>query len=678
MKIIVADSAGFCFGVNNAVQTAYDAIDLDEKVYTLGPLIHNVNVTDDLESKGIKIIDDLDKIDNGAIIIRSHGVSKDIHEKIKQKNLKKINATCPYVKSIQNKVEKYYNKGYTIIIIGDKNHPEVIGVNGWCNNAATIIYSIEDVMQMGDVDKACIVAQTTIIEDLFDKLVAAIKKKCPNVIVHNTICNATSLRQTEAGKIAEMVDAMIVVGDKHSSNTKKLVEICERKCKNVYHVETKSDLDLDAIVNYKNIGLTAGASTPRQLIKEVIESMENKENNVTMDSFEKNIEESMKEIRVGDIIEGEIIAIDHNEVILDIGYKSDGIVKKADFLYDLYEDLTTKAAKGDKVKVMVTAMNDGTGNVALSKIKVDEINALEETKAKFDLGETINAKVTKVVKGGLICDLGFIQAFMPASYYDVRFVKEFNDVLGKEIECKIVEFDKDKSKIIVSRRVLLEEEYKKRKEQEKEMRETAIGSLELDKVVKGAVKNITNFGMFIDLNGIDGFIHISDIAWKRIRNINDIYNVGDEVSAKVIELDKENYKVKLSIKAMTKEPWQEFLENYSAGASVKATIKNITSFGAFAEIIPDVEGLIHISQLSYDRVENVEDAVKVGDVVDVKIIDINSDKRKVSLSMKELMAPPKKTIEKNKLFYKENESVTLGDMFGDLLKSETVSDDSEE
>ncbi|WP_290770567.1 bifunctional 4-hydroxy-3-methylbut-2-enyl diphosphate reductase/30S ribosomal protein S1 [Anaerofustis sp.] len=665
MNIIKAKSAGYCFGVNNAVNMAYEASQNKKKVYTLGPLIHNAFVTNELKEKGVDIIDDLDKIDEGTVIIRSHGVGKYIYDKIKAKNLKLIDATCPYVKSIQNKVEKYHNKGYTIIIVGDKSHPEVIGVNGWCENEAHVIFSKEEAELFNTDNNVCIVAQTTIIESLFNDIVNIIEENCANVVVFNTICNATSVRQEEASLIASEVEAMVVVGDTHSSNTKKLVEISKSKCKNVFFVENASDLD-DAIKEYKNIGLTAGASTPTQLIEEVMNTMDNN----MVDSFEKNIAESMKEFREGDIIEGEIVAVDHNEVTMNIGYKSDGIVKKADYLYDLMEDLTTKAAKGDKVKVMVMKMNDGTGNVSLSKIKVDELSALDEAKEKFDSKETVNAKITKVVKGGLIVDLGFVKAFMPASYYDVRFIKDFDSLLGKEVECRIVEFDKNKNKIIVSRKVLLEEAYKERKAKEKELKDAAISALEIGKVVEAPIKNITNFGMFIDLNGVDGFIHISDIAWKRVNNINDLYKVEDTVKAVVTELDKDNYKVKLSLKDLTKEPWQEFIENYSVGQTVPAKIKNTTNFGAFAEIIPDVEGLIHISQLSHDRVNKVEDAVKTGDEVTVKIIEINKDKRKVSLSIKETMDPPKRKIERNKLYHKEDSNVTLGDIFGDLLKSE--------
>lgn len=661
--IIKAKSAGYCFGVNKAVNTAYEASENSEgRVYTLGPLIHNAFVTDGLRKKGVEIISDLDEIEEGTVIIRSHGVGKSIYDKIEQKGLKLIDATCPYVKSIQNKVEKYHNKGYTIIIVGDRNHPEVKGVNGWCENSATVVFTTGEAEKFHTENDVCVVAQTTIIEALFDDITRIIEKNCKNVKIFNTICNATSVRQDEASEIASRVDAMVVVGDTHSSNTKKLVEISRANCENVFFVENALELT-DAINKYDNIGLTAGASTPTQLIEEVINTMENS----MVDSFEKNIEESMKQIREGDIIEGEIVAVDHNEVVVNIGYKSDGIVKKADYLYDLMEDLTTKAAKGDKVKVMVTKMNDGTGNVALSKIKVDEMQAFEEAREKYESAETVKAKIIKVVKGGLICDLGFIKAFMPASYYDVRFIKDFEPLLGKEVDCRIVEFDRRKNKIIVSRKILLQEAYKARKAKEKERKENAIAALEIGKVVEAPIKNITSFGMFIDLNGVDGFIHISDIAWRRVNKISDLYNVGDVVNAVVTELDKENYKVKLSIKNLTKEPWQQFIETYSVGQVVKATIKNTTKFGAFAEIIPDVEGLIHISQLSYERVNKVEDAVKTGDEVNVKIIDINNDKRKISLSIKETMTPPKRKIERNKVAHKEDGSMTLGDLFGDLL-----------
>lgn len=664
MKIMKAKSAGFCFGVDNAVSTALKASEehKGEKIYTLGELIHNPSVVEQLSSKGIDVIDSIDQITEGIVIIRSHGVGREIYDQLSDRHLQYIDATCPYVKSIQNKVEKYYKKGYTIIIVGDSSHPEVIGVNGWCENSAFVINTLEEAQQFESDKPICIVAQTTIIKTLFEDICKIIKDKYPETVIFNTICSATALRQEEAAAIAAKADMMIVIGGYNSSNTKKLVEICKNNCAQVFHVQTGADINIEKLSECEIIGVTAGASTPTQIIAEVLNKMDN-----TMENFEKSIDD-LKKLKIGDIVTGEIISVNENEVYLNIGYKSDGIIRKSDFLLDLYNDLTGIAAIGDKVKAMIIDMNDGTGNVALSKIKVDEIEAYDEAEKKFDSKETIKGKITKIVKGGVIADIGFTKAFMPANQYALKYTEDLNTLLGKEIEGRIIEFDKEKNKIIFSRKVILLEELNAKREQEAKIKNEAITPLEIGAIVSGPVKNITDFGVFIDLNGVDGFIHVSDLSWSRVANPKSFCNIGDILEAKIIEIDKEKYRIKLSIKAMTQEPWEAFLSNYKVGDVVDATVKNIAKFGAFAEIQPSVEGLIHVSNISHDKVDTVESVLKTGDQVKAKIMDIDKEKRKIGLSIKDMSEPPKRKIESDKLYYKEDSKVTMEEAFKKYLK----------
>ena len=662
MKIIKADSAGFCFGVERAVSLAAEAAQTQGSISSLGELIHNRHVNDRLKASGISVRESIDDFSEGTVIIRSHGVGKEIYEKIRQKNLRLIDATCTYVRSIQNTAEKYYSEGYCVIIVGDETHPEVIGVNGRCENNAVIVQNTEQAEAVCTDKPVCAVAQTTIIKKLFDDICEIIRKKYPQAVIFNTICSATSKRQTEAENIAKLSDAMIVIGGRNSSNTRKLVEICMVHCNRVLHIESAAEINFEQLSECEIIGITAGASTPTQIILEVINTMEN-----TMENFEKSLDD-LKQIRVGDIITGEIISVNEDELYVNINYKSDGIIKKADFLMDLYSDLTATAAIGDKVEAMVMEMNDGTGNVVLSKIKVDEIAAFDEAEEMFRNGQPLKGKISKIVKGGVIVELGFTKAFMPGNQYALRYTEDLNALLGKEVEGRIIEFDKEKNKIIFSRKILLQEEKEAQREERENRRNEAIERIEIDQIISAPVKNIADFGVFLDLDGVDGFIHVSDLSWKRVSNPKNFCKTGDVIEAKIIELNKETFKIKLSIKALTKEPWQQFTETYKVGDTVPATIRSIVKFGAFAEILPSVEGLIHISNISHDKVASAESVLSTGEEVTVKIIDIDTEKRKIGLSIKDLTEAPKRKIESDKLYYKEDSSVTMEEVFKKYLE----------
>ncbi|NLW69618.1 MAG: bifunctional 4-hydroxy-3-methylbut-2-enyl diphosphate reductase/30S ribosomal protein S1 [Eubacteriaceae bacterium] len=664
-KIIVAESAGFCFGVQRAVDLARKCAteNRGEKVCTLGELIHNPGVVESLKALGIGVINSVDEAQSGFVIIRSHGVKKEIYEQFEQKGIKIIDATCPYVKSIHKKVEKYSEKGYTLIIVGDDQHPEVKGIAGWSKNEVYIINSVEQAMSLEVNQPICIVAQTTSIKSHFDAICDVIKGKYPDVLIFDTICSATSLRQAEAERLSKQADVMVVIGGLESSNTIKLAQICRRNCKTVIHTESADSFDEYKLNGAEKVGVTAGASTPRQNITEVVHKMENSMENANLD---KSLED-FKRLKVGDIVKSKVIAVNEEEVYVDISYKSDGIIKKADFVQDLYTDLPTSVAIGDEVEAMVTDMNDGVGNVVLSKLKVDELASIKEIQQKYETGETLKGKIAKVVKGGLIVDIGLANAFMPARQYALRYVEDLNALLGKEVEGRIIEFDKDKNKIIFSRRVILQEQLDARRAAEAAKREAALSVIEEGMVVEAPIKNVTNFGVFLDLGGVDGFVHVSDLAWRRVNKPEDLYKAGDVVNAKIVSIDKETNKVKCTIKGLTEEPWVVFTKTFKEGDTGEGTVKSITKFGAFVEVVPGVEGLVHISNLSHEKVESVESVLKAGQLTKFKIMTIDNEKRKIGLSIKDLTEAPKRKPIQNKLYYKEESNSSMEDAFKKYL-----------
>lgn len=382
--------------------------------------------------------------------------------------------------------------------------------------------------------------------------------------------------------------------------------------------------------------------------------------------IQEQYEETLKKLSVGDIVEGEIIAVSSDSVVMNIGGKSDGIVKKDEFLLDLYEDLLRHAAVGDKHNVMILATNDGAGNYVLSRIKVQEKEAKEELQKKFEKDEVLTGKIIKAIKGGLMVDLGSLIAFMPASCYDMKFVKDLDALVGSEVQGRIIEYNEAANKIIFSRKALLMEEYEKQIAEKKAAMQEAIKDLEIDQVVDGKIKNMTDYSVFVDLNGIDGFIHISDLTWSPIKKPADKFKIGQEIKAKITELDKEEFRIKLSAKALLPDPWEVFKKQYDEGDKAIVEITSLMKYGAFAKIIDDVEGLIHISQFAHHKVEKPEDMLKAGDQVEVLITKIDNVNKKVSLSIKELLPVPKRVIEKDKKVYSDNEVVTLGDLFGKI------------
>ncbi len=648
MEITVAKSAGFCFGVNRAIEACYREIEKGGRIVTYGPLIHNKNVNADLEARGVKAVDSLDVPADTTVIIRSHGVGKTVYDELEKRNLNYIDGTCPFVKKIHKIVGKAYGEDTSIIIIGDAEHPEVKGINGWCGDSAIIVDNVEDAGKIEpDKDKEYVlVVQTTFRESKYNDILDVLRTKSDNIAAANTICSATEERQKEAVKISKNADKMLVIGDKGSSNTQKLYEICKKNCQNTYYVETIKDLVLN---NYKfndRIGITAGASTPPAIIKEVITVMsEMDEVKNTMEgeelTFEQMLNESFVTLHTGDVVKGIVISTAGEEVSVNLGYKSDGIIPRGEFSSDPNVVPSKTVQPGDEIEVFVVRVNDSDGNVRLSRRKVESQKCMEELEKAYEEKVPVTGKVIRIVKGGLIALTNGIQVFIPSSQVSGRFVEDLSVYDGEELTFNIIELDKAKRRYIGGRKALLAKEAEEKKV-------AVFASLEPGKKVTGKVSRITDFGAFVDLGGVDGLIHISEMSWGRISNPKEVLAEGDTVEAVVLDVDKEKSKISLSLKDVTPNPWTLAADKYTVGSIVEGKVVRMVPFGAFVELEPGVDGLVHISQIAEKRVEKPEDELKTGEIIKVKVIEVNADQKKISLSKKAADAPAEEAKEETK------------------------------
>ena len=633
MEIILAKSAGFCFGVQRAVDMAYEQAGHRE-VYTFGPIIHNEEVIEDIKSKGVNIIEDLDELEGKSdctVVIRSHGVEKRVYDDLNSRGIHVVDATCPFVKKIHNIVKNDSEAGRVIIIVGDPNHQEVKGIVGWCSGEVHVVDSEEGVLSLIDVlsdesREISVVSQTTFNLNKFNNIVDIIRNKLYNVNVYETICNATAVRQKEAKEIASRVDAMIVIGGRNSSNTQKLYDISKKECENTYYIQTLVDLDLTTFESVSRVGITAGASTPNYIIKEVHSSMAEL-------SFEQMLEndESKVSIRQGELVDGTVIDVKPDEIVVDIKYKSDGIITKSEYTNAPNVDLTELVHVGDPITVKVIKTNDGEGQVALSYKQVAAEKVNEKLEEAFNNGEVLKGKVIQVVKGGLNVNVEESRVFIPASLVSDVYEKNLDKYLDQEIEFVLTEFNPKKRRIIGNRKKLVVE-------QKAEAAKELFARIEVGMVVEGTVKNVTDFGAFIDLGGADGLLHISEMSWGRVESPKKVFKVGDKVKAFIKAIDGE--KIALSLKFDETNPWVNAEEKYAIGNVVKGRIARMTDFGAFVELEPGVDALLHVSQISYEHVAKPEDVFKIGDEIEAKIVDFKPEDKKISLSIKALQEPP--------------------------------------
>lgn len=652
-KIFVAKTAGFCFGVDRAIKIVYNNLDnRSKRVVTLGPIIHNQSVVKDLEEKGVMAVDNINETADCVAVIRSHGVPKSVYEELKNAGAEIIDATCPFVSRIHTICLEYSSNGYTMLIAGNKTHPEVIGIEGHCEKGAYVFSSEEeltDILNSLSADeKIAVVSQTTFNESEWEKLKSIILKSFPQAKIFDTICSATSKRQSDARELSKKADMMLIVGGRHSSNTLKLKEVCSENCK-TYLVEDAGELyDLD-FSNVKFLGISAGASTPAYIIKEVERTMTEILNNEENFNFEEAIDQSFKKIYIGAKLTGTVTAVNKSEALVDIGVKSTGIIPASEITDDPSKKPEDVLTVGDKVDVVVLKTNDQEGIVTLSKKRVDALVGFETIKTAKEEDSVLTGIVTNVVKGGVLVSTNGVKVFIPGTQTNVRKGDSLEKILKTEVRFKIIDLDERRSRAVGSIRVVLREEREKAKA-------AFLESAEESQTLKGTVKSVTDYGAFVDLGGLDGLVRKSDITWKRIKHPSDVVSVGDEVEVTIKNIDKENAKVSLVMKKEEDNPWVIFNKNYGVGQEITVTIVSITSFGAFARIIDGIDGLIHISQIANQRVENVGDILKVGDEVQVKITDIDSEQNRISLSMRALLPEEPKAEEVEEAVEDEPES----------------------
>ncbi len=630
--ITTTEQIGFCFGVKRTIEALYKELEKDPSpIYTFGEIVHNPDVNTALRKRNVFIEEDINKIPKGSrVFIRTHGLPKKTVDILENSGLRVFDMTCPRVRLIHNIVSSHSS----VIVAGDKNHPEVEGIRGHCPGECFIVKTSEELEEVLSKLKTptVMVSQTTFNKKVFDSLAAEAAKN-PLVTVKDTICDATSVRQKQVEELAKKSDFFVVIGGKNSSNTNKLYEIASQYCKTV-KIERKEEMP--ALFNYKKIGLSSGASTPAETIEEVINYMANEnekilnvvsENTASEEDFDfaQALEESLMFIHNGQRVSGTVSAITGTEVQIDLGGKHSGFIPTEEFDND-----ENPVKVGDTVEAIVVKVNDAEGTALLSKRKIDAAKNFEKLQAAMDNKEVLTGKVKEAVKGGLIVNYAGIRVFIPASHVSLRRNAELDKYVGEEVKFEIISTTDGKRRKIVGsmKEVLLAEKAK--------LADELWGSIEVGKEYEGTVVSTTSFGAFVNIGGADGLLHVTDIAWTRVKNVTDYVKVGDKVKVKIKSYDPDTKKISLTMKNDEENPW-ELIKKYNEGDVITVKVLKIMPYGAFVSVIPGIDGLIHISQLSNKRVANVADVVSVGDEVEAKITEIDYDNKKVSLSIRALL-----------------------------------------
>ena len=640
-KIEVAENAGFCPGVQRAVDAAEKAAADFGRVYTLGELIHNENAVEDLRKKGVFAVNSVDEANGEPIIIRSHGVSREVERVAREKCRAVFDATCPFVKRIHNIVSQLPEET-TVFVLGDKNHPEVIGIVG---NASCKAYACKDFAEIdallqneaADSDgRFSVVVQTTFDRGKFDEYSEEIRRKYSRADIYDTICNATDKRQKSARELAKRAALMIVVGGKSSSNTRRLADICAEYCKTVFvsNAAELSEQTIKGLCAGSLIGITAGASTPRYIIKEVHEIMneENIKNIENEEDFASLLEQdqSFTRLYTNKRVKATVVSVSKKEAVVEVGAKQTGYIVREELTNDPNAEVEDIVKPGDVIDAVVIKVDDNVGTVALSKKRVDSALGLEKLSAVKEANETIEGVVSQVVKGGVIVIYENTRVFIPGSHTGIPRSGKLEDLLKKTVKFKIIEVSNERGGRVVGS---IRQASKESRDAEKAK---FWESIEVGQKFEGEVRSIESYGVFVDIGAIDGLVHTADLTWNRVGHPKDIVKVGDKINVIVKSFDADKKRVSLTAKDPSENPWTKFKAEYAKDDVIKASVVSITDFGAFAQIIPGVDGLIHISQISTERVADISTVLTVGQVVDVKIIDIDEERERVSLSIRAL------------------------------------------
>lgn len=653
MRVILAKTAGFCFGVDRAVNMAYELANSGARAATLGQLIHNSLVTDDLAAKGVRIISSPAEAQRGeTVIIRAHGVAAEVYEELKGTGAEICDATCPFVKKIHRIVAENSGEDTEAFIAGDPNHPEVIGIKGHCKGEVNIFNSeaeLDEIIKNDgkNYDKRIIaVSQTTFSQKVWKICKEKIKKYYTNAKIFDTICFATRERQDEAALISKQSDMMIIIGDRHSSNTAKLKAVCSENC-DTYLVERAAELNTINFSHCATVGVTAGASTPSAIIKEVLFAMSeivNETTNIQVEEvpsevaaaedmdFSAALEESLNNMSTDQRVKGVVMGITPTEIQVDIGRKHAGFVPMDEYSADPNADAAKELKVGDTLDLIIMKTNDAEGTVMLSKRRFDAQKAWNDIIAAEEDGRVLEGTVAEVIKGGILVVSGGVRIFIPASLATERKDEPLEDLLKKTVKFRIIEVNKQRRRAVGSIRAVL-------KDMRKEAAEAFWAQAEVGQKYHGVVKSMTNYGAFVDIGGVDGMVHISEMSWKRIKNPAEVFSIGQEVDVYIKALDAENKKISLGYRRDEDNPWEILRKNYPVGSVIEAEIVGLTTFGAFARIIPGIDGLIHISQIADRHISKPQDVLTVGDKVTCKITAIDFDKKRVSLSIRALIEP---------------------------------------
>lgn len=635
MSVTVADTAGFCFGVRRAVDLAEQQAGKQGTIYAFGEIIHNMHEIRRLERCGVRTAHTLEEIPQGAaVLIRAHGVPRAVYEELERKSCRVFDATCPFVQKIHRIVDEESRAGRLVVILGSAGHPEVVGIEGWCG--ASVVLDGEEqarafAAQLTDPDRPIsVVAQTTINRAIWNISVGLIKKRCTNLKIFDTICKATDERQSEARLLAGVSDQMIVIGDKKSSNTKRLYEISRSLCSNVLYIEDATELTTQELCRDGRVGITAGASTPAWIIKEVSNMMSEEIKIENGEDFAAMLEESFKTLNTGEKVTGTVVAVSSTDVQVDLGVKHTAYIPLSELSDDPNYDVAANVHPGDEIEAVVVRVNDGEGTVTLSKKRVDQLKGWETIEKAYEEHTVVEGTIVEENRGGVVATAFGVRVFIPASQTGVPKDQPMNQLVKTKQSFYITEINRQRKRVVGSIRQIQQEARKAAAEQ-------VWGTIEIGNEYEGTVKSLTSYGAFVDIGGVDGMVHISELSWGRIKHPSEVVAVGDKVKVFVIGLDKENKKISLGYKREEDNPWNVFKSKYDIGSVAEVKILKFMPFGAFAEIVPGVDGLIHISQIADHRIAKPEDVLEVGQQVEAKIIDINDEKKKVSLSIRALL-----------------------------------------
>ena len=635
MRLELARSAGFCYGVRRAVQMAEMAAEEGRPCVMLGPIIHNRDVIAYLESIGVGLVDTPEEVPPGtAVLIRSHGEGRPVHEALARLGRPVIDATCPNVSRIHQIVSRAEEGGRQVLIIGTRTHPEVAAIAGWCRRpvvlegVAELSNWLETAPERRDIPLT-MVSQTTSTRFIWDSCVEKAKKECTNLKIFDTICNATCKRQSEAQALAARSDAMVVIGGRESSNTKRLAELCGALCPMVVWIERAAELEPSNLCRKASIGITAGASTPEWIIKEVYDKMSD-ENIEIEESFAEMLEKSIKTLNTGEKVTGVVTGITPTEIYVDLGTKHAGYIPVSELTDDPTAKVEDLVKIGDEIETYVMRVNDQEGVVTLSKKRLDTVKSWDDIEQAREEHTTVEGVVTEENKGGVVVSIKGVRVFVPASQTGLPRETPMSQLLKQHVRLRITEVNRARRRVVGSIRAVEAEERAAKAAE-------VWANIEENKRYTGTVKSLTSYGAFVDIGGVDGMVHISELSWSRIKHPSEVVSVGDTVEVYVISFDKEKKKISLGMKDRSQNPWEVFTGKYQPGDVASVRVVKLMTFGAFAEVVPGVDGLSHISQIADHRIDKPGDVLSEGQMVDVKIIDIDYDNKKVSLSIRALL-----------------------------------------